>query len=412
MFSDGEIRFSGHDLFFLWVGLATSLLDLGTDAWVAHSLCLAGDDLWGTAVVGLVALCSAVVQLFSWVWFAGDRKQLGSLTQSGLLPKLKSAPGVRVLGLLHWLQMGLLVRYINALELGFQMYKEKDTMGLQYAIYLSCDISMLRLFESILENTPQLTLMLYIIMKKNQIEIYQYFSFAASFLSIAWAVLDFHQSLRASLSDKMSLQFKSIVPYFLCNLLLIFPRIVSIALFATVFKQYVFFHFAIIWLSMFFWVWQQGTSFMNNFPEEVFYRGMVGVILYFTWLNISEGRTLIRQIIYHSFMAVDCGILVGFWWLHRDPILSAPYTVQLLVGTSSSYLVGVIVKCVYYKYFHPFVTEHMPSLDETDSLQEDGFQSMCKRPLINKRMEILSNSFYSLPPEEKGFITKVEETKI
>ncbi|XP_078279157.1 XK-related protein 8-like [Rhinoraja longicauda] len=413
MYPEDEIRFSVLDLVFIWLGLGTFLLDLGTDAWVAFSFYRSGDYFWGSAVLVLVFLCSAVVQLFSWFWFAGDRQQLESFSNSGRLPKLKVTPGDRVLGLLHWLQLGFLVRYITALELGFRVYKEKETMGLQYAIYLACDISMLRLFESIFESAPQLALMLYIIMQKNQVEIHQYFSIVASFLSIAWALLDFHQSLRTSLSDKMRLRFKSAVPYFLCNLLLIWPRIVSIALFATVFKQYIFLHLAIIWLPMFFWAWQQGTTFMNSFPEEVFYRGTVAIILYFTWLNIAEGRTLIRQIIYHLFMAVDCGILVGFWWLHRDPVLTDPYTMQLLIGTASSYVIGVIVKCVYYKYLHPFVTaEHLLSTDERDSLQDDGFRSVYEiRPLVNERMKTFSNSFYSVP-EEDNVIDKMEETKI
>ncbi|XP_051892006.1 XK-related protein 8-like isoform X2 [Pristis pectinata] len=272
MYPNDEIRFSVLDLLFIWLGLGTFLLDLGTDAWVAFSFYLAGDYFWGSAVLILVLLCSAVVQLFSWFWFAGDREQLESFSNSGRLPKLKATPGDRVLGLLHWFQLGFLVRYVAALELGFRVYKEKETMGLQYAIYLACDISMLRLFESIFESAPQLALMLYIIMEKNQMEIHQYFSLVASFLSIAWALLDFHQSLRKSLSDKMHLRLKSAVPYFLCNLLLIWPRIVSIALFATVFRQYVFLHFAMVWLPMFFWAWQQGTTFMNSFPEEVFYR--------------------------------------------------------------------------------------------------------------------------------------------
>ncbi|XP_060703167.1 acid sphingomyelinase-like phosphodiesterase 3b [Hemiscyllium ocellatum] len=63
--------------------------------------------------------------------------------------------------------------YITALEVGFRMHKERDTVGLQYIIYLISDISMLRLFESIFESAPQLTLMLYIMMLKNQMKLHQ-----------------------------------------------------------------------------------------------------------------------------------------------------------------------------------------------------------------------------------------------
>ncbi|XP_067862884.1 XK-related protein 8-like [Heptranchias perlo] len=415
MASGDEFRFSVVDLIFIWLGLATFLIDVGTDVWVVVSFFLAGDYFWGGTVLFLVLLCSAVVQLFSWCWFVGDQDELKRLSSSVRLPELKTpGGGDRGMGLLHWLQLGFLVRYVAALELGFQVYKGKDTTGFQYAIYLVSDISMLRLFETIFESAPQLTLMLYIIIQKNRVELYQYFSIVASFLSIAWAVLDFHQSLRTSLSDKMRLRFKSAVSYFLCNLLLICPRIVSIALFATIFRHYALLHFALIWLPMFFWAWQQGTTFMNSLPEEVFYRGTVAVILYFIWLNISEGKTKIRQIIYHSFMVVDCGILVGSWWLYRDPVLTAAYTLQLLIAIPSSYFVGIIIKYIYYKYLHPTVTTHRAlTTDETDSLQEDGFRSICEsRPLINKRMKILSNSFYSPKPEENRLDSKIEETKI
>ncbi|XP_048413822.1 acid sphingomyelinase-like phosphodiesterase 3b isoform X2 [Stegostoma tigrinum] len=373
----------------------------------------AGDYFWGAAVLCLVLFCSVVVQLFSWFWFAGDREQLKSLSDSGLLPSFKTTVGDGALRLLHGLQLGFLVRYITALEVGIRMHKERDTFGLQYVIYLISDISMLRLFESIFESAPQLSLMLYIMMLKNQMKLHQCFSIVASFLSIAWAVLDFHKSLRSSLSDKMHLRFKSAVTYFIFNLLLICPRICSIALFAIIFKHYVLLHFALICLPMFIWTCQQGTDFMNNLPEEVFYRGAVAVILYFTWLNVAEGKTFIRQVIYHSFLAVDCGILVGFWWIYRDPVLTASYALPLLFAISSSYFLGVIVKCTYYKYLHPRVTADLLSTDEIDVLQEVGFRSICEsRPLINKRMQILSNCFYSSKPGRNKCHSDMEETKI
>ncbi|XP_041068721.1 XK-related protein 8-like [Carcharodon carcharias] len=411
MATGDELRFSALDLIFIWIGLVTFLLDLGTDAWVVGSFFLRGDYFWGGAVLFLVLFCSLVVQLFSWCWFAGDREKLQ--VSSEQLPALRSTVEGRVLRLLHGLQLGFLVRYVAALEVGFRAYKDNNAVDLQYTTYLVSDISMLRLFEIIFESAPQLTLMLYIIMLRNQVELHQYFSIVASFLSIAWALLDFQKALRKSLADKISLRFMSSVFYFMFNLLFICPRIFSIALFTTVFKLYVLLHFALIWLPMFVWAWQQGTDFMNSRPEEVFYRGTVAVILYFTWLNIAEGKTNIRQIIYHSFMAVDCSILVGFWWLYRDPVLTITYSLPLLIAILSSYLLGVIVKCIYYKYLHPTVTAlDLLTTDETDSLEEVGFRSICdSRSLINKRMKILANCFYSPKPEGNKH-SNVEETKI
>ncbi|XP_043573280.1 XK-related protein 8-like isoform X2 [Chiloscyllium plagiosum] len=173
MGSGDELRFSLHDLIFICLGLATFLFDLGTDVWVVASFFEAGDYFWAGAVLLVVLFCSVVVQMFSWCWFAGDREQLKSLSNSGLLPPFKTTVGDGALRLLHGLQLGFLVRYITALEVGFRMHKERDTVGLQYIIYLINDISMLRLFESIFESAPQLTLMLYIMMLKNQMKLHQ-----------------------------------------------------------------------------------------------------------------------------------------------------------------------------------------------------------------------------------------------
>ncbi|XP_038652377.1 XK-related protein 8-like [Scyliorhinus canicula] len=410
---DDELHFSVLDLIFIWLGLVTFLFDLGTDVWVLAYFFLAGDYFWGGTVLFLIIFCSVVVQLFSWFWLAGDREQLRDRSHPELSPALKCEVGDRVLRLLHGLQLGFLVRYATALELGYRAYKEGNTVVLQYTIYLVSDISMLRLFEIIFESAPQLILMLYIIQLRNQMELHQYFSIVACFLSIAWAHLDFQKSLRRSLRNKMRLGFMSAVSYFVFNLLFICPRIFSIALFASIFKFYVLLHFALIWLSMFIWAWRQGTDFMNSYPEEVFYRGTVAVILYFTWLNIAEGKTSIRQIIYHSFMAVDCGILVGFWWLYKDPVLTTSYMLPLVIAISSSYLLGLIVKCMYYKYLHPTVTTEYSLTDETDSLQEDGFRSTCEsRPLINERMKILANSFCSPKPEGNKLHSNIVETQI
>eukprot|EP00061_Rhincodon_typus_P015901 g43840.t1 len=109
MGSGDELHFSLLDLVFICLGLATFLFDLGTDAWVVASFFQAGDYFWGAAVLSLVLFCSVVVQLFSWCWFAGDREQLKSLSDSGLLPSFKTTVGDGALRLLHGLQLGFLV---------------------------------------------------------------------------------------------------------------------------------------------------------------------------------------------------------------------------------------------------------------------------------------------------------------
>ncbi|XP_048413825.1 acid sphingomyelinase-like phosphodiesterase 3b isoform X6 [Stegostoma tigrinum] len=88
----------------------------------------AGDYFWGAAVLCLVLFCSVVVQLFSWFWFAGDREQLKSLSDSGLLPSFKTTVGDGALRLLHGLQLGFLVSLQAEAETGESFTKRSTVL--------------------------------------------------------------------------------------------------------------------------------------------------------------------------------------------------------------------------------------------------------------------------------------------
>ncbi|XP_008943542.1 PREDICTED: XK-related protein 8, partial [Merops nubicus] len=113
-----------------------------------------------------------------------------------------------------------------------------------------------------------------------------------AFLCVTWSLLDYHQSLRSFLQDKYELSPGSSVVYFLWNLFLVCPRILAVALFALSWPYGVALHFPLVWLAMFLWVSLQGTDFMESPGPEQLYRAVVAVILYFSWFNVSPGRTL------------------------------------------------------------------------------------------------------------------------
>ncbi|XP_014804654.1 PREDICTED: XK-related protein 8 isoform X2 [Calidris pugnax] len=66
-------------------------------------------------------------------------------------------------------------RCLHALKLGWKVCWEKaeEEEEQSHIAFLSHDISMLRLFETFLENTPQLTLLLYVILRTNKAEPFQ-----------------------------------------------------------------------------------------------------------------------------------------------------------------------------------------------------------------------------------------------
>ncbi|XP_073420674.1 XK-related protein 8 isoform X3 [Dendrobates tinctorius] len=78
------------------------------------------------------------------------------------------------LAALHLLQLGYPLRCIHSLEVGITAYRNpKDKKFKDYAYFLTHDISMMRLVETFLENTPQLILVLYIIIQREVIQVFQ-----------------------------------------------------------------------------------------------------------------------------------------------------------------------------------------------------------------------------------------------
>ncbi|KAG8143255.1 hypothetical protein E2320_000502 [Naja naja] len=348
------------DLAFALVGTLAFLLDLVADVWVAASYLRDGHFYWGGLVLGLLLLSSLTTQFFSWAWFQSDSDKEGL-----------SQPSARISKLLHVLQLGYLY-------------------------------SLLRLFETFLESAPQLILVIYIILHTNQAEIFQILGICTSFLCITWALLDYHQTLRSFLRDKHKLAFRSSVLYFLWNFLLMCPRILSLALFAVVFSGYIFLHFLGIWLVMFLWVSLQGTDLMEHDTFEWFYRGTVAVILYFCWFNVAEGKTRYRSAIYHIFLFVDNGILIVSWWWYRIPLSWDSHVWPALLAALVCYALGIFLKCVYYKCFHPTMkTALITDYDEVDSNEPGNDdtvmfrQMVIETPIINHRTYRLSRSFFA-----------------
>ncbi|XP_056273912.1 XK-related protein 8.3 [Pseudoliparis swirei] len=398
-------KYSWVDFAFSLVGLCTFLVDFGSDVWVASEFYSRGDLVWFGVLVGLMVLSSVVVQTFSWFWFTYDRELLGFRARTegasvffGDRVKLSCA--------LHVLQLGFLCRHISAIRQGFRVWWQREG-GSEYAVYLTHDLSMLRLIETFCESAPQLTLMIHVMLRANRARAVQLVSVAASTTSIAWMVVDYHRSLRSFLPDKAEQGRCAALIYFLWNLLLIAPRVAAVALFAAALSGYAAAaHFLALWAVFALWARRQGTDFMDSVGGERLYRATVGLIWYFSWFNVAEGRTRSRGAIYHAFMAADGAILLTSWWCYRDPIQTEPYALALVVALPLVYLLGLLLKALYYCRFHPKLWRPPPPAREPgrpddlpdapasfrDFSVQDGAPSA---RLLNRRMAGHAARFYS-----------------
>lgn len=221
-----------------------------------------------------------------------------------------------------------------------------------------------------------------------------------AFLCVSWSLLDYHQSLRSFMQDKYELSLPSSIIYFLWNLFLICPRILVVALFALLWPYGVAVHFPLVWLAMFLWVSLQGTDFMESPGPEQLYRAMVAVILYFSWFNVAQGRTLYRSIIYHGFILVDSTLLGLAWFWGQAPSEEHSYLLMVVAAALPCYLLGLGLRVTYYKWLHPNVQVQKEGRhDEVDAGGEkDGteFRSFLEPDLVNRRMKYLAQTHLSL----------------
>ncbi|XP_027522303.1 XK-related protein 8 isoform X2 [Corapipo altera] len=344
-------RFGPLQLALAAAGTAAAALDLFMDGWVAAEYVRRGQPGWAALSLSLLAAASAAAQACSWLWLRSDP------------PALRPAVPTALLAALHLLQLGFLFRWAGRCAGRRQRRRRSRDTWPSFPTTSACCGS-----SRPSSRTPR--------------------------SSPCSSTLSFRQTRPRSPRDKYELSRGSSIIYFLWNLFLICPRILAVALFALLWPYGVAVHFPLVWLAMFLWVSLQGTNFMESPGPEQLYRAMVAVILYFSWFNVAQGRTLHRSIIYHSFILVDSTLLALSWLWGQAPSEDHWYLLPVVSAALPCYLLGLGLRVTYYKWLHPNrQVQQEDGYDEVDTNEgSDGleFHSFSQADLVNRRMQCLA----------------------
>ncbi|XP_029370362.1 XK-related protein 8-like [Echeneis naucrates] len=400
-------KFSAVDFLFTCVGLLSLLFDIVLDIYTAVDFFKQKSYVALGILILLLVGSSVLVQAFSWLWYSYEDFKRET--------KVENCLSKSQLRLLHLFQLGIYFRHAGVMEVSVGSLST-GVKG-DVAVYLSHDLGMLRLIEAFAESSPQLVLMLTIILQRWELTALTVLKAVGSAAAIVFSVTTYHRSLRSFLPDKKQQKVLSSVVFFFWNLLIIFSRFVALSLFASVLPCYIFTHFFCSWLIFFFCVWRSKTSFMDSPGGEWLYRATVGLIWYFTWFNVAEGRTMYRTLLYHGFILMDISLLCGLWCWRMSteevdfqiPFLYSTITAVCVVAT---YLLGLFFKIIYYKYYHPNVAKEelkggptsvaqifcqQHTVDELDgpSMARGFMSSPAPEVKPNKRLRKLAENFYS-----------------
>ncbi|XP_008329292.1 XK-related protein 8-like [Cynoglossus semilaevis] len=411
-------RYSPVDFIFTCLGLVFLVLDIALDIFAVVSFYQEeAYVILGVLVLVLVG-SSILVQVFSWLWYSYEEFSRSTVVEKSL--------SLWQLGVVHLLQLGAYVRHAGVMEMSVRSFFTKTSNPEGLAVFLAHDLSMLRLIETFSESSPQLVLMLTIMLQRLELHPVAVLKALGSTSAIACSVTMYHRSLRSFLPDKANQKVASSLVYFSWNLFLISSRLVALALFASVLPWFIFAHFLCSWLVLFFCAWRCQTSFMDSSAGEWLFRATVGLIWYFNWFNVVEGKSRNKALLYHGYMLLDICLLCGLWFWKMSTEASDLKIPQLnaltaVLSVVAVYILGLFLKTVYYKFCHPNLTkeelkdatsdERRPSSEDVvdskqDSQESDDTYEVTLRSFglvvpppspkrCNKRMRKLAESFYA-----------------
>ncbi|XP_048830980.1 XK-related protein 6-like [Brienomyrus brachyistius] len=354
----------------LWIVLALLVFfwDVGTDLWLAIDYYSKRDYTWFGLTLFFVLVPSVLVQILSFRWFVQDYTGGGLGAVEGFSRKATAGLSARIHGrdrccqisvwtwqiFIHVLQMGQVWRYIRTMYLGIQSRRQKEHHRRFYwaMMYEYADVNMLRLLETFLESAPQLVLQLCIMIQRNRAETLQCVSSVASLLSLAWVLASYHKLLRDSRDDKKSMSYRGALIHIFWRLFTISSRVLSFALFASIFHIYFGIFIVVHWCAMAFWIVHGGTDFCMSKWEEVLFNMVVGIVYIFCWFNVKEGRTRCRMVAYYLVVLLENTVLTCLWYVYRDPTTDS-YAVPALCSVYLCFASGVLFMLLYYGFLHP-----------------------------------------------------------
>ncbi|KAM6919348.1 LOW QUALITY PROTEIN: XK-related protein 4 [Xenentodon cancila] len=390
--SEPQRRYSLWDCLWIVAAVAVYVADVGTDAWLCVDYYLHQDYWWFGLTLVFVLLGSFSVQLFSFRWFVHDfgtggsavdcshvdGKMSGSASHGDVTaqqpPTAPATPQRQAAtnstggrspyyccvwfwgAVIHVLQLGQIWRYFRTIYLGVRSRRSTEAERWRYywkMVYEFADVSMLHLLATFLESAPQLVLQLCIIIQTHKLQAVQGMTAAASLVSLAWALASYQKALRDSREDKKPISYLAVIIQFCWHFFTIAARVITFALFASVFQLYFGIFIVLHWCIMTFWIVHCETDFCISKWEEIVFDMVVGIIYIFSWFNVKEGRTRCRLFIYYLVILVENAALSALWYLYRIPDNTDAFAVPALCVIFSSFLTGVVFMLMYYAFFHP-----------------------------------------------------------
>ncbi|CAG5132082.1 unnamed protein product [Candidula unifasciata] len=363
-----SVSFGWFDVLIGIVAVTLFFVDIGTDIELAVHYFRNRLWVYGGVTTGFIVGPSLVTCFLGLHWYLLDynkeKEVLERLEKLGKKSKAYKTPGyvwfLRFFFTL--LQCGPVIRVIEYLFCGYKS-RSKDLdirerkRYYRLMLYEDVDSCLLRLFESFLEAAPQLTWQLYIVIDLKPKEDVVGTSIRALALLSSWGSLaisltSYHKSLRNSHEEKAKMSLKSLPFYFIWRACETGGRILCISMFASAFRLWVFGPIAFHWAFMSGWLIIQRTAFYKNKCLEKVFNVICGYVMIFCFLNVREGQTRFRFMLFYIILYIENFMMLGLWFRYTQD-LGAWFHLWGFIVILLLFVFHVVFQLLYYMFFHP-----------------------------------------------------------
>ncbi|OWR53003.1 putative XK-related protein 6 [Danaus plexippus plexippus] len=316
----------------VFISLVSILADLTTDVLVFAEYCKDGYLYWAFSTMIFILCPNILINIFSLRWYIID-------TQVNLRNWIT-----------HCCLVGLLERYIIFLQKVFSC-KNLESMKTQKLINQRNDLSLLHFLYIFTGTVPQIILQTYSVVMFNGNYHTKVFALVASIASVIWGCVTYIYSITTFTTDNF--KWSSIVLKLTWYFGILIGRIAGILLFSIIFGIWALIPLGLHWSAMTFWIITQKTTFCPNKLEETFYNAVMGFVYCFCYINLREGHTRYRLLMFYTLIVTqNFGSLFLYILISDLEIQRRPWSIAATVCVITGTVIGIVAMMLYYRFFH------------------------------------------------------------
>ncbi|XP_069127780.1 uncharacterized protein [Argopecten irradians] len=340
-------------------------------------------ETWFTIVLGLMMLPMVLVQLVS---------ALLLLQKRGEHLTCRQAFSTAVI---HILQLGFVWRHIRIVKETEVLWKKRDL----------ADLLLLRLFYAFSASLPILGIQAYFIIFKGVQDTIIISAATVTLFSTCWVLSSVRRRNETDDIENIALSCPGTMFRLMWRLGELVSRVLSLAVFASVYHYWVFVVTGLHWLTMLVCIC---TSFLGvleikaiNRCYKFFLCMLISYMYVFCHVNFSTEGAQFRYITYYVIMFLENGVLTTVWYFSIQGLVDMFKVYTLLFIICCAFLISIISMVIYYKLFH-IPTSDMSKDQHSDLCVQDGCIN-CKLSLCAKHNKMLQRPFSA------GWISQYQE---